>query len=83
MNSLRHHAPYIRHPESSRTVMSDAVIALVPLYFMSYFYYGSRVLFVGAFSALLCLVKQLESLLLKTEVKFLLSVLKLNRKFLN
>lgn len=35
--------------------MSDAVIALVPLYFMSYFYYGSRVLFVGAFSALLCL----------------------------
>ena len=31
------------------------MIALVPLYFMSYFYYGSRVLFVGAFSALLCL----------------------------
>lgn len=56
MNSLRHHAPYIRHPESSRTIMSDTVIALVPLYFMSYFYYGSRVLLIGAFSGLLSLL---------------------------
>ena len=56
MNSTIHHAPYIRHTESSRTIMSDAAIALVPLYFMSYFYYGSRVLLVGGVSILTCLI---------------------------
>lgn len=56
MNSSLHHAPYIRHPESSRTLMSDVVIALVPLYFMSYFYYGFRVIAVGAAAVLTCLL---------------------------
>lgn len=56
LNSSLHHAPYIRHPESSRTLMSDVIIALVPLYFMSYFYYGFRVFAVGGIAVLSCLV---------------------------
>lgn len=56
MNPSIHHAPYIRHPNSSRTIMSDTFIALVPLYFMSYFYYGSRVILIGAVSILTCLL---------------------------
>ncbi len=56
MNPLIHHAPYIRHPESSRTVMSDMIIALMPLFCMSFFYYGPRVFLVGGVSVLTCLV---------------------------
>lgn len=36
--------------------MGDTAIALIPLYFMSYFYYGSRVLMIGAVSTITCLV---------------------------
>lgn len=36
--------------------MSDTAIALIPLYFMSYFYYGSRVFMIGSVSVLTCLV---------------------------
>lgn len=56
MNPLIHHAPYIRHPESSRTVMSDMIIALMPLFCMSFFYYGPRVFLVGGVSVLTCLL---------------------------
>ena len=56
MNSTLHHAPYIRHTETMRTIMSDVIIALVPLYFMSYFYYGPRVFLVGFTSVLICLI---------------------------
>ena len=52
MNSSLHHAPYIRHPESCRTIMGDTLISLLPLYFMSYFYYGPRVLVIGAVAVL-------------------------------
>ena len=55
MNSSLHHAPYIRHPESCRTIMGDTLISLLPLYFMSYFYYGPRVLVIGAVAVLTCL----------------------------
>jgi len=56
LNPLIHHAPYIRHPESSRTVMSDMIIALMPLFCMSFFYYGPRVFLVGGVSVLTCLL---------------------------
>lgn len=56
MNPLIHHAPYIRHPESSRTVMSDMIIALMPLFCMPFFYYGPRVFLVGGVSVLTCLL---------------------------
>ena len=56
MNLSTHHAPYIRHPESSRTMMGDMIIALVPLYFMAYFYYGSRIFLLGATAVTTCLL---------------------------
>lgn len=48
--------PYIRHPESARTIMGDVIIALAPLYFMACFYYGYRILLVGAAAVLSCLL---------------------------
>lgn len=39
--------PHIRHHESNRTMVGDVIIALVPLYFMAYFYYGARSLLLG------------------------------------
>ena len=48
--------PYIRHPESARTIMGDVIIALAPLYFMACFYYGYRILLVGATAVLSCLL---------------------------
>lgn len=69
LNPSIHHAPYIRHPESSRTVMSDTIIALVPLFFMSYFYYGPRVFLVGGVSVLTCLLADwMTSLLLHQKI---------------
>ncbi len=35
--------------------MGDTLISLLPLYFMSYFYYGPRVLVIGAVAVLTCL----------------------------
>ena len=35
-------APHVRQSESVLTIMTDVVIALVPLYIMSFFYYGVR-----------------------------------------
>lgn len=49
-----HNSPYIRYRESSRTVMSDTIISLIPLFFMAFFYYGYRVLIIGAAAVLAC-----------------------------
>lgn len=40
-------APYVRTRESAFTVMMDVVIALLPLYFMAYYFYGLRALLLG------------------------------------
>lgn len=49
-----YHSPYIHFRESSRTVMSDTLISLAPLYFMAYFYYGVRTLAIAAVSVFTC-----------------------------
>lgn len=41
-------APYIRYPESNRTLMGDMIIAMMPLYIMATYYYGGRALLLGA-----------------------------------
>ena len=41
-------APHIRSSETSTMIMLDAIIALLPLYVMSYIYYGPRALLLGA-----------------------------------
>ena len=48
-------APHVRQRESVLTIMTDVVIALVPLYVMSFFYYGARALVLGLCGAASCL----------------------------
>ena len=43
-------APHIRHQENTRTVMLDAVLVLLIVYAMTYFYHGPRALVLGAWS---------------------------------
>ena len=40
-------APHIRHPESTRTLMSDAIITLLFIYAMAFYYYGLRAVMLG------------------------------------
>ena len=40
-------APYVRNRDSAFTVMMDVVIALLPLYFMAFYFYGLRALMLG------------------------------------
>ena len=53
-NLLKQNAPHVRQSESVMTVMTDVIIALVPLYLMSFFYYGARAFVLGAFGVLCC-----------------------------
>lgn len=46
--------PYIKLKDNISSFMLDAVIALVPLYVMAYFYYGLRALSLGLVSAMFC-----------------------------
>ena len=46
--------PHIRHKSSSAIVMSDVIIAMIPLYIMAYFYYGIRPLILGLISVTVC-----------------------------
>lgn len=48
-------APHVRQSESVLTIMTDVVIALVPLYIMSFFYYGARALVLGLCGVASCL----------------------------
>lgn len=43
-------APHIRHPESTRTLMSDAIITLLFIYAMAFYYYGLRAVMLGLVS---------------------------------
>lgn len=54
MNLIYHHPPHIRSRESNVSVMGDMIIALIPLYFMAYYFYGPRSLFLGLLSVLVC-----------------------------
>lgn len=46
--------PHIRSRESNQTVMADVVIALLPLYAMAVYYYGTRALLLGAVGLVCC-----------------------------
>lgn len=60
-----HNAPHIKARESNRTVMGDAVIALLPLYLMAFYFYGQRALMLGVVSVLTCTVADLICVLLR------------------
>ena len=49
-------APHVRQSESVLTIMTDVVVALIPLYVMSFFYYGARAVVLGICGAVSCLV---------------------------
>ena len=53
-NLMSQNAPHVRQSESVLTVMTDVIIALVPLYLMSFFYYGARALLLGIFGVICC-----------------------------
>lgn len=40
-------APYVRNRDSAFTMMADVIIAMLPLYFMAFYFYGSRALLLG------------------------------------
>ena len=47
-------APHVRQSESVVTMMSDVIIALLPIYFMAFFYHGARSLVLGLFGVIFC-----------------------------
>lgn len=55
-NLIRQMPPHVRQSESLLTMMADVIIALLPLYLMSFFYYGARAVLLGAFGVLCCTV---------------------------
>ena len=56
MQLKTHKAPHIRSKESNRTLMSDAIIAMVPLYAMAVYFYGTRALYLMAVSVGVCFI---------------------------
>lgn len=64
-NLMLQSAPHVRQSETVFTIMTDVIIALVPLYIMSFFYYGARAIVLGlcgaAFSVLFSLLVKLIS----------------------
>ncbi len=47
-------APHVRQSESVRTMMTDVIIALLPIYLMGFFYYGTRAILLGLCGVLSC-----------------------------
>ena len=52
-------APHVRQSESVVTMMSDVIIALLPIYFMAFFYHGARSLVLGLAGVVFCCVLSL------------------------
>ena len=64
-------APHVRQSESVVIMMADVIIALLPIYLMSFFYYGFRSVMLGLFGAFSCAVfSVIGSLLLKEKPSF-------------
>ncbi len=64
-------APHVRQSESVTTIMTDVIIALLPIYFMSCFYHGLRSLALGIFGVFCCVVLSvLGSFILREKLVF-------------
>ena len=57
-------APHVRQRESVLTIMTDVIIALIPLYVMSFFYYGARAIALGLCGVISCMVFSLAGTLI-------------------
>lgn len=60
-----HNAPHIRARETNRSVMADAIIALLPLYLMAFYFYGHRALLLGGCGVLTCVVSDVLCVLFR------------------
>ncbi|MDD3192488.1 MAG: RnfABCDGE type electron transport complex subunit D [Oscillospiraceae bacterium] len=58
-------APYVRNRDSAFTVMMDVVVALLPLYFMAFYFYGLRALMLGLASVAAAVISDLACVLLE------------------
>lgn len=58
MKLKERNAPHIRHSESSRIVMLDVILILLPLYLMAFYYYGARVWMLGLTGIAACVICQ-------------------------
>ena len=47
-------APHVRQSASVLTMMTDVIFALIPIYLMSFFYYGGRSIVLGMIGVLSC-----------------------------
>lgn len=65
MQLTNQNAPYIKSRETCRTVMGDAIIALLPLYLMAYYFYGHRSIALGLLSVFTCLAADCLCVLLR------------------
>lgn len=54
MKLIPRDAPHIHHNDSARTVMGDVILAMLPLYFIAFCFYGLRAPLLGLTSALTC-----------------------------
>lgn len=64
-------APHVRQSESVRTMMTDVIIALLPVYLMGFFYYGAKALLLGLCGVLSCVgFSAIGSLALKEKFSF-------------
>ncbi len=70
-NLMHQNAPHVRRSESVHTMMTDVIIALCPLYLMSFFYYGIRSLVLGISGALFCTAfSVLSTLICRQKINF-------------
>ena len=60
-------APHVRQSESVVTMMTDVIVALLPIYLMAFFYHGARSLVLGLCGAFCCSVLSVLGALLLRE----------------
>lgn len=63
-------APHVRQSESIVTMMTDVIIALLPVYLMGLFYYGIRSIVLGIWGVVCCVAfSVIGALVLKEKIK--------------
>lgn len=56
MNLTSNNPPHIRSRDTVTTLMQDAIVAMIPLYFMAYYFYGTRALILGLTGIITCCI---------------------------
>lgn len=56
MKLMSNNPPHIRSKDTVATIMQDAIIAMIPLYFMAYYFYGMRAVLLGLTGVATCCI---------------------------